>query len=249
MSKRYFLEIAFDGTAYHGWQIQPNADSIKDQINVCLSKLLRTEIFIQGAGRTDAGVHARQTFAHFDFDGIIADDFADRCNSFLPFDIQIVDCVEVTKDSHSRFDAVSRTYEYFISNNKNPFYINKAFYFYKQLNLELMKNAIPLIIDCSDFTSFSKSNTQTKTNNCKIYSVSWQEKNEMLVFEIKADRFLRNMVRSIVGTFIELGVEKITLSEFKKIIDSKDRSRAGFSVPACGLYLKNVEYPQNIWIK
>jgi tRNA pseudouridine38-40 synthase len=249
MIKRYFLEIAFDGTAYHGWQVQPNADSIQDQINVCLSKLLRTEIFIQGAGRTDAGVHARQTYAHFDFDGNIDADFSNRCNSFLPFDIQIVNCVEVDKDSHCRFDAISRTYEYFISSNKNPFYTNKAFYFYKKLNLELIRQAIPLITECSDFSSFSKSNTQTKTNNCKIYSVSWQEKNDMLVFEIKADRFLRNMVRSIVGTFIELGIEKITLLEFKQIIDSKDRSRAGFSVPACGLYLKNVDYPQNIWIK
>lgn len=249
MIKRYFLEIAFDGTAYHGWQVQPNADSVQDQINICLSKLLRAEIFVQGAGRTDSGVHARQTYAHFDFENTIAEDFVNRCNSFLPNDIQIIDCSQVELECHSRFDAISRTYEYFIFNSKNPFYINKAFYFYKKLNLELMNQAIPFLMECSDFTSFSKSNTQTKTNNCKIYSLVWKEKDEMLIFEIKADRFLRNMVRSIVGSFIELGLEKITLSEFKQIIESKDRTRAGFSVPACGLYLKNVDYPQNIWIK
>jgi len=249
MTKRYFLEIAFDGTSYHGWQIQPNADSIQSQINNCISRLLRQEIFVQGAGRTDTGVHAKKTFAHFDFDGIIAQDFIPRCNSFLPKDIHIVGCKEVGSESHSRFDAISRTYEYIIISNKNPFYINKAYYFYKSLNLDLMNKAIPLLLQNNDFTSFSKSNTQTKTNFCKISSIEWRKYDDILVFEIKADRFLRNMVRSIVGTFIELGTEKITISDFKRIIDSKDRARAGFSVPACGLFLKNVEYPEDIWIK
>ena len=249
MMDRYFLEIAFDGTSYHGWQVQPNADSVQNQINSCLTRLLRKEIFVQGAGRTDTGVHARQMYAHFDFEEDIPVDFVNRCNSFLPSDIQVVGCLRVKPESHCRFDALSRTYEYFISNSKNPFFINKAFYFYKPLNLQLMNQAIPLLLKCTDFTAFSKSNTQTKTNNCKVYSVEWKQQNNLLVFEIKADRFLRNMVRSIVGTFVELGTEKISLSDFKQIIASKDRSRAGFSVPACGLYLKNVEYPEDIWSK
>lgn len=249
MAKRYFLEIAYNGTSYHGWQVQPNADSIQNQINVCVSTLLKSDIFIQGAGRTDSGVHAKKTFAHFDYSDSISLDFVNRCNSFLPNDIQVISCKEVKDQSHSRFDAISRTYEYFISLNKNPFLIDKAFYFYKPLNLELMNEAIPLLLENKDFTSFSKSNTQTKTNLCSVLAIEWKIKDQMLIFEIKADRFLRNMVRSIVGTFIELGTRKITLSDFKKIIDSKDRSRAGFSVPACGLYLKDVKYPNDIWIK
>lgn len=247
MVQRYFIEIAYDGTAYHGWQVQTNASSIQQMINECLTTILRRQIFIQGAGRTDTGVHARQTFAHFDLDIPIVENFINKCNSLLAKDIQIINCFKVVKDAHCRFDALSRTYEYFISKSKNPFYLNKAFYFYKDLDIELMNQASKLLLETTDFTSFSKLNTQTKTNNCKLHSAKWFSKNELLIFEIKADRFLRNMVRSLVGTILELGVGKISIDEFEKIINSKDRSKAGFSVPACGLYLKRVEYPSNVW--
>ena len=247
MEERYFIEIAYDGTAYHGWQIQPNAISVQEKLNSCLSTILREEIHIQGAGRTDTGVHARQTFAHFDVKKTLDLDFINRCNSILPADIQLINYKKVNSSYHSRFDAVSRTYEYIISTAKDPFYINKAFYFFKDLDLDLMNKASQLLLLEKDFTSFSKLHTQTKTNDCTLSEAIWHKKNHFLIFNIKADRFLRNMVRSIVGTLIEVGLKKITIDDFKIIIASKDRKNAGFSVPACGLYLKSVEYPKTIW--
>jgi len=248
MKQRFFIELMYDGTAYHGWQVQPNSSTVQEQINVSLSTLLGEEINVVGAGRTDTGVHAKQMFAHFDtsvsFD---KKELVFKMNSFLNNDISIIRLFEVDSSAHSRFDAISRTYEYIIHTSKNPFFLNKAWYFHRKLDIDLMNEAAQCLLNYSDFTSFSKLHTQTKTNMCSIKSAQWQEVNDTLVFRIKADRFLRNMVRAIVGTLVEVGEKKINLEEFCNIVESKNRSNAGVSVPAHALYLVNVEYPKSSW--
>lgn len=248
MKQRYFIELMYDGTAYHGWQVQPNSPTVQEQINTSISTVLGEEINVVGAGRTDTGVHAKQMYAHFDsankFD---RDDLVYKLNSFLKSDISIVRVYKVDDSAHSRFDAITRKYEYIIHNKKNPFYVKRAWYFHKDLDIELMNEASKLLLNYTDFTSFSKLHTQTKTNNCSINMAEWHKENDTLVFSIEADRFLRNMVRAIVGTLVAVGEKKISIEEFAEIIESKDRSRAGVSVPAHGLYLVNVEYPKTVW--
>ncbi|WP_396146154.1 tRNA pseudouridine(38-40) synthase TruA [Flavobacterium sp.] len=241
---RYFLEFAYKGTNYHGWQYQPNASSVQETLNKALSTLYKTEIDLVGAGRTDTGVHAKQMFAHFDLDfEIDVPHYIHKLNSFLPADIAILNIHLVTDDNHARFDATKRTYEYHIHTSKEVFSTDTSWYYHNQLNIELMNEACKELFNHSDFECFSKVHTDVNTFNCKIMEAHWQQNGNKLIFTIAADRFLRNMVRAIVGTMVNIGLEKVSLQEFKQIIECKDRNKAGFSVPAHGLYLTKVEYP------
>lgn len=241
---RYFLEFAYKGTKYHGWQYQPNAISVQETLAKALSTILKSEIELVGAGRTDTGVHARQMFAHFDFDlEIDANYLIHKLNSFLPKDIAILNIHKVHEDAHARFDATRRTYQYHIHTKKNAFESDDSWYYHNHLNIDLMNKACTILFDYIDFECFSKVHTDVNTFNCKIFEANWQQNNNELIFTISADRFLRNMVRAIVGTMVYVGLEKVSLSEFKNIIEGKNRNKAGFSVPAHGLYLTKVEYP------
>ena len=242
--KRYFLHLAYNGTRYHGWQIQPDAISVQEELEKCVSLKIGEKISITGCGRTDTGVHARSFYAHFDTEKTISDcvSFVHRLNIFLPDDIVVYKCWEVQPDFHARFDAKSRTYHYYISQCKNPFHTQDAYYYYGKLDVELMQKAADILFEYTDFTSFSKLHTQVKTNNCKIMSARFFEEKDLLVFEIKADRFLRNMVRAVVGTLLEVGRGKLTLEQFRGVIENKNRCSAGTSMPAHALFLENVEY-------
>ena len=247
MKHRYFIEIMFDGTAYHGWQVQPNSSTVQQQINQAISIILGENINIVGAGRTDTGVHAKQMFAHFDsLVSFEVKDLVYKLNSFLKNDISVLRVFEVDDSAHSRFDAISRKYEYLIHFNKNPFLINKSWHFQRELDIDLMNDASKLLLNYTDFTSFSKLHTQTKTNNCSVMMAIWEIVNDTLIFSIEADRFLRNMVRAIVGTLVAVGEKKISIEEFVEIIENKNRSKAGASVPAYGLYLVSIKYPKII---
>ncbi|MDD5571784.1 MAG: tRNA pseudouridine(38-40) synthase TruA [Bacteroidales bacterium] len=250
MNYRYFIQLSFYGEAYHGWQLQKDSNSVQDELCKALSVLLKSEITVTGAGRTDAGVHAKDFYAHFDSEknNLNENNFVFRLNKLLPRDIAVKKIYKVKPDAHARFDAVSRTYVYRIMKNKNPFYINSAYYYYGDLNIDMMNKASEILFKYSDFTSFSKVKTQTKTNNCKIMKAEWEQKEDLILFTIKANRFLRNMVRAIVGTMMEVGRDKISLKDFRNIIESKNRSNAGYSVPAKGLFLINVEYPGKIFL-
>lgn len=240
---RYFIELAYKGTNYHGWQIQPDAISVQETINKCLSILLNSTIDIVGAGRTDTGVHAKQMFAHFDYENEIdSHQFIHKLNSFLPKDIVIYTIHKVSDESHARFDATKRTYEYHIHTKKDAFDNEGSYQFNLPLNLDKMNEACSILFKHNDFECFSKVNTDVRTFNCVIFEANWKRNENKLVFTISADRFLRNMVRAIVGTMISVGTDKISLTDFEKIIESKDRSQAGFSVPAHGLYLTKIEY-------
>ncbi|HEX8514915.1 MAG TPA: tRNA pseudouridine(38-40) synthase TruA [Bacteroidia bacterium] len=244
---RYFIELSYNGTAYHGWQVQDNTPlTIQHELNTMLSRLLNTGVAVTGCGRTDTGVHARNFYAHFDADTDLIsakDKWLFRFNNSLPGDIAISNIFKVKDDGNSRFDAVSRTYEYLVTKKKDPFLIDGAWFVYGELDVEKMNKAAAMLFSHNDFSSFAKSNTQSFTNNCRIFKAEWREENEMLIFTVSADRFLRNMVRAIVGTLAEVGKGKLTLEQFNEVILSKNRSNAGFSVPACGLYLVRVEYP------
>lgn len=247
---RYFIEIAYNGKNYFGWQRQPEQISVQQVLEETLSTLLRTEIKIMGAGRTDTGVHAKQLFAHFDFDEIEnKDEFIFRINSFLPKDISVKNIFEVKEDAHARFDAVEREYEYIISLDKDPFSQDFAFQINNKPNVDLMNKAAELLLTHKDFQCFSRSKTDVKTYNCTIVKAFWEAKNNRLIFTITADRFLRNMVRAIVGTLLEVGFGKISLDKFQKILDSKSREEAGASAPSHGLYLTKVVYPETIFFK
>lgn len=252
MKRRYFIKLSYNGKNYHGWQIQPNAKSIQEELNTALSTILQEEINCTGAGRTDTGVHAKNYYAHFDTTNLFnieVDHFMYKINAVLPSDIVIHSVHAMIDEAHARFGAISRTYHYFISTTKDPFFQEYSYFYPRQLNIELMNQACKLLFECEDFTSFSKLHTDVKTNNCKIIHAEWTKNNGQLQFEIKADRFLRNMVRAIVGTMIDIGMAKISLEEFAQIIESKDRSNAGRSVPAQGLFLVNIEYPEEIFCK
>ena len=241
---RYFLEFAYKGTNYHGWQYQPNASSVQETLNKALSTLFKTEIDLVGAGRTDTGVHAKQMFAHFDLDfEIDVPHYLHKLNSFLPADIAILNIHLVADENHARFDANKRTYEYHIHNTKEVFSTDTSWHYHNELNVELMNEACKELFNHTDFESFSKVHTDVNTFNCRIMEAHWQQNGNKLIFTIAADRFLRNMVRAIVGTMVNIGLEKVSLQEFKQIIECKDRNKAGFSVPAHGLYLTKVEYP------
>jgi tRNA pseudouridine38-40 synthase len=244
---RYFLQFAYDGTAYHGWQIQENAHSVQAEINRALSVSCRQSIEAVGAGRTDTGVHALEMVAHFDSAEPIANlnKLQHQLNGLLPKDIVVNSVIEVDPAAHARFDAVSRSYEYRIVQQPNPFLLKQAYFFPKPLDFSLMNEAAKRLKEVQDFTSFSKLHSDTKTNDCTVTEAVWKQDGAEATFYINANRFLRNMVRAIVGTLLEVGLKKMTLDDFDKVVEAKERSKAGFSVPAHGLYLTQVSYPDN----
>lgn len=240
---RYFIEFSYHGKNYFGYQIQPNEISVQQELERALSTILRKEIKTTGAGRTDTGVHAKKMFAHFDIDVVLDDNLTYKLNSFLPQDIAVSNIFKVNDDAHARFDATFRTYEYYISLQKNAFSQDSSWQIRnRSLDIEKMNEACKILFEHEDFTSFSKLHTDTKTNNCKIYSAAWEQNGSELKFTISADRFLRNMVRAIVGTMVEIGSGKIEPANLKKIIEAKDRSLAGTSAPPQGLFLVDVGY-------
>ena len=245
---RYFLYFSYKGTHYHGWQIQPNGNSVQEELTKSMETLLRQKIDLTGAGRTDTGVHAKCMTAHFDIEHPITDvrNFVKRLNSLLPYDIAIQGLEEVAPTIHARFDAKSRTYNYYITTQKNPFSKEFALLITHPLDFEAMNQAAATLFDYIDFTSFSKLHTDTKTNNCQIKQAYWKKEGDYWVFTIQADRFLRNMVRAIVGTLIEVGRKKISVDDFRTIIEKKDRCAAGTSAPAQGLFLTDIEYDFNV---
>lgn len=240
---RYFIEFSYNGKNYFGYQIQPNEITVQEELEKALSTILRQPIKTTGAGRTDTGVHARKIFAHFDFETELDPQLPYKLNSFLPPDIAIHRIFKVRDDFHARFDATYRTYEYFISLNKNPFTQDSSWQMWKRsLNIDKMNEACKVLFEYDDFTSFAKLHTDNKTNICKIYKAIWERDGEELKFTISADRFLRNMVRSIVGTMVEIGNEKFPPEHLRNIIEAKNRNSAGTSAPAQGLFLVDVGY-------
>lgn len=242
---RYFLKLAYDGSNYHGWQLQKNAHSVQAEINSALQTLLNDkEVNVVGCGRTDTGVHASEFYLHFDTPKVIEDreNMVYRLNQILPKDIVIFEWMCVKDEAHTRFDATSRTYQYHIINTKDPFKRKFAAFYPPDLNIEKMNDAVQEILRFNDFTSFSKLHTDAHTNICKIFHAKWFMVDDEIIFEIKADRFLRNMVRAIVGTCIEVGKGRMSKEEFIKVIEVKNRQEAGHSVPAKGLFLTEVEY-------
>ena len=244
---RYFIELSYDGTPFVGWQRQSKGNSVQSCLEDALSILFRKPLNTVGAGRTDAGVHAYQLFAHVDLDEQFDQDLTLRLNKLLPKEIAVHNIFSVNQDAHARYDAVSRSYRYQITKEKNPFLQKRSYQFAKQLDLDLMNQAAKILISNKDFKCFSKSKTDVKTYICNIQHAYWQQNASELVFFIQANRFLRNMVRAIVGTLIEVGLGKISISDFEGILASRDRSQAGYSVPAHGLYLEKVSYPKHIF--
>ena len=241
---RYFFEISYDGSNYNGWQNQANATGVQQVVEETLTKLLREKISIVGSGRTDTGVHCIQQYFHTDVSKEInAGDLLPRLNSFLPKDIAIRSVVKVKPDAHARYDARERSYEYHITTRKNPLLVGRAYYLFKPCDVALMNEAASRLIGKHDFTSFSKVKTDVNHFECAIQKASWKRKGDMMIFSISANRFLRGMVRAVVGTLLDVGSRKITVKEFHAIIKSKDRKKAGMNVPAEGLYLTSVKYP------
>ncbi len=244
---RYFIELSYDGSPFVGWQRQPKGDSVQSCLEVALKTLLQKPVSVVGAGRTDAGVHARQLFAHVDLDDQVDQNLKFRLNKLLPKEIAVNSILVVADDAHARFDATGRRYSYHITTQKDPFLEKRSYYFSKSLELELMNQAATVMLDHDDFKCFSKSRTDVKTYLCDIQQAYWEQNGSDMVFFIQANRFLRNMVRAIVGTLIEVGLKKISIDDFKSILQSRDRSKAGYSVPAHGLYLEKVYYPKHIF--
>lgn len=243
--QRYFIYMAYDGTNYHGWQIQPNGISVQECLMKALATLLRHDVEVTGAGRTDAGVHAQLMVAHFDSETTLDEAFmVEKLNRLLPPDMVVYRLRTVHPDAHARFDATSRKYQYFVTTSKQPFNRQYRCRLFQKPDFERMNEAAQTLFDYTDFTSFSKLHTDVKTNNCKIMHAQWTKVDEdTWVFTIQADRFLRNMVRAVVGTLLEVGRGKMSVDEFKRVIEQKDRCQAGTSVPGNALFLVDVTYP------
>ena len=241
---RFFITLSFDGTNYHGWQIQPNSDSVQQRLQEALSTLLRQPVEVVGAGRTDTGVHARMMVAHFDWEELIdGKQLAYKLNKFLPQDIAVQEVRLVDEEKHARFSATSRTYHYFIHMRKDPFQQAYSWQVPFKLDFEKMNEAAKVLLEYKDFTSFSKVNTDTKTNLCDVKEAFWEEiAPDRWRFTITANRFLRNMVRAIVGTLVEVGRGRLSPEDVRRIIEAKDRCSAGESVPAKGLFLVDIKY-------
>ena len=241
---RFFIEFSYNGSNYHGWQRQPFQTSIQERFEDCISKILSSNISLTAAGRTDTGVHAKKMFAHFDYDKEF--DYLKtihQLNSFLPNDISVRNIFRVNDDDHARFSAISRTYRYVLISRKDPFMQKRAYLLKNKLDIKKMNGACKYLLSNDNFKSFSKSKTDVKTYICDIQEATWtQVDDDTFIFKIKANRFLRNMVRAIVGTLIEVGQNIITIDQFNDVILSKNRTKAGYSVPAHGLYLTDVEY-------
>ncbi len=247
-SMRWFLYLSYNGTAYHGWQVQPNGISVQEVLERSLTVLLRVPVTITGAGRTDSGVHARLMVVHFDTDGQLPPKFLQRINSILPRDIAVHQARAVQPDAHARFDAVARYYEYHVHCGKDVFSEKLSVQLQREPDFEAMNKAAAILMEYTDFTSFSKLHTDVKTNNCVLKAAEWKPSGAGWVFTIGADRFLRNMVRSVVGTLLEVGYGRMTEQELREVVEAKNRCKAGVSMPAHGLYLVDVQYPENIFL-
>ncbi len=246
---RYFIQLSYNGQAYHGWQYQPNAITVQEVLEKALSILLRAPVAVMGAGRTDAGVHAREMFAHFDVDVLIdIQALVFRLNAFLPEDIAVHAIRPVTDEAHARFSALERTYEYWITSTKNPFYTHLAHRVQRPLDFDAMNIAASLLLEHTNFACFSKSHTDVKTFICELRQAFWTKREDLWVFTISANRFLRNMVRAIVGTLLNVGLGKYPPEAMHRIVASENRSQAGVSVPAKGLYLTRVQYPKSLFV-
>ncbi|MBK6938363.1 MAG: tRNA pseudouridine(38-40) synthase TruA [Chitinophagaceae bacterium] len=239
---RYFLEVSYKGTAYSGFQSQHNANTIQAEVEKAFSILEKENIMMTGSSRTDAGVHALQNYFHFDYADTINPKFVYKINAILPPDIVVKNIRLVNDEAHCRFDAVRREYKYFIYQQKNSFLADRAFYFPFRLHVELMQQAADILKEYNDFTSFSKRNTQVKTFQCSILESRWLQEGECLVYNVKANRFLRGMVRALTATMLKVGRGKISLNEFRQVIEAKDCTKASFAVPAHGLFLVEVTY-------
>ncbi|MFO7922605.1 MAG: tRNA pseudouridine(38-40) synthase TruA [Bacteroidales bacterium] len=250
LEQRYFIELSFKGTAYNGWQMQPNAPSVQQTTQDALSLLLKEKIRLTGAGRTDTGVHASYFVAHFICKSNLPEPAAEivrKLNHMLPHDIAIISIFPVRPNNHSRFSALSRTYKYYISRKKDPFRQETSYHLSALLDVNAMNRAAEELIKHNDFRSFCRTNSSVKTHICHIEYAGWEEDDNMLIFTIKADRFLRNMVRAIVGTMLDIGCGKLSETGFRKVIEARDRRRAGTSAPAQGLFLTGIEYPDGIF--
>jgi tRNA pseudouridine38-40 synthase len=241
------LELAYFGKAYHGWQRQPNAQTVQEVVENAISTLLQEKVELVGAGRTDAGVHATQLFAHFDVEKELPEDLIFKLNSFLPKDVAVKNLFQVTAEAHARFDATARSYEYHLTQEKDVFATGMAYWLKKDLDMEKMNEAAAILLEYKDFECFSRSRTDVRTFNCEIRRAYWEKSGTKLIFHISADRFLRNMVRAIVGTLLEIGLGKMEVQEMHHVIKSKNRGEAGASVPAHGLFLTRIEYPKSIF--
>ncbi len=245
---RYFFEISYNGTHYHGWQNQKNAIGVQQVVEDALSKLFREEISIVGSGRTDTGVHCVQQFFHADIEKEVKlSDLVHRMNAFLPKDIAIRNICPVKNDAHARYDAIERSYQYKITRVKDPLLVGYAHYFFRDLDILTMEKASALLIGEHDFECFSKVKTDVNHFICDIKEATWNQKSDVLVFTISANRFLRGMVRAIVGTLLDVGNGKLTIKQFQEILKSKDRRKAGMNAPPEGLYLTHVKYPKSIF--
>lgn len=246
--QRYFICLSYDGTAYHGWQVQPNGISVQEEMQKALSTLLRQDIEIVGAGRTDAGVHARVMVAHFDFEQALdVAQLAYKLNRILPKDISVSKVMTVAADMHARFSAVKRTYHYYIHLHKDPFHRFYSCELHYELDFGLMNEAAAYLLECSDFAAFCKVHTDVKTTICKVTEARWiDDGGGCWHFVISADRFLRNMVRAVVGTLIDVGRHRLTLEQFKAVVEGKNRSNAGESMPGNALFLEDVKYPFDV---
>jgi len=249
---RYFIKLAYNGSRYLGWQIQRQSPTVQEVLNEKMTTIFRNNINVVGCGRTDTGVHAREFYIHFDLPVNLTDNEMSqkikKLNGYLPRDIVVFDMLHVQPDTNARFNALSRTYKYQVLLQKDPFQMDSAYAYFSKLDVEKMNAGAAILLEYLDFTSFSKVNTQVKTNNCKISEAHWRQEGNLLIFTITADRFLRNMVRAIVGTLLDMGKDKLSLSGFRQVIESKNRSNAGYSVPALGLYLHAVNYPKEIFL-
>ena len=247
---RYFIYLGYNGKEYCGWQIQPNGMTVQQRLEESLSTILRSKIAVVGAGRTDAGVHARRMVAHFEMEQPLTDlsFLTDKLNRILPPDIAVYKIVPVVPDAHARFDAVSRTYRYYLTLHKNPFNFNQVYRYHSPLDFERMNEACKVLFEYTDFTSFSKLHTDVKTNNCRIMYSRWHQEGDVWVFTIQADRFLRNMVRAVVGTLLEVGRGKLSIDGLRKVIEKKDRCSAGISMPGHALFLEDVAYPERLFL-
>ncbi|MFT3904394.1 MAG: tRNA pseudouridine(38-40) synthase TruA [Niabella sp.] len=243
---RYFIELSYKGTAYQGFQVQPNAVTIQSELERAIGVVARRAVSLTGSSRTDSGVHAAQNFFHFDWDGIFEERLCYNLNAVLPADIAVRAIHPVPDDAHCRFDALSRTYQYHIYQAKNPFLYDRAWFYPYPLNIELLQSAAGLLKQYSDFTSFSKKNTQVKSFICRISKSNWAYRDRMYVYEVQANRFLRGMVRALVATMLRVGRGTLSLQDFQDIIEARDGSRAFFDAPARGLFLMRVEMPQGL---
>jgi tRNA pseudouridine38-40 synthase len=253
MSPRYFLHLAYKGTSYHGWQLQKTMPTtVQQTLQEKLSLLFHRPFYLTGCGRTDAGVHAQQYYAHFDSDvpDLISNkqQWLFKMNQCVPRDIALIDILPVQQNANARFSAISRTYKYYIHKIPNPFLNDTSVYMYGNIDINLMNQAAQIIKQTKAFTSFTKVNNNHNTHICNIIECNWEEQGDKLIFTIKANRFLRNMVRAIVGTMLDVGTKKITLEEFKHIIAKEDRASAGKSVHGKGLHLVEIEYPKEIFM-